>query len=304
MLIVLGTLLALLLVPVLGGSLRGLSTLRLRSGWMIALALGVQVVCISLVPTWPLVLLATAHGATYLLAAAFVWRNRRLPGLPLLALGGFLNAVTITLNHGTLPASAAALRRAGLPVTEDQFINSAVMAHPRLAFLGDVYASPSWLPLHNVYSIGDFVVLAGAVWAVQRSCRTVLARDPRTLLGVLPAQRSAQPDLGVRRPVHVPLPLRPPAAAPQAVQPYVGARHLTVVAGGRGAVRVGVADLHRAVRLLPNPYADPQPAADHPAHRPLGQTQPGAEQRRGPERIVWEVDPIDAKLQEGERRQG
>jgi hypothetical protein len=183
MLIIAAALLAVVLVPPLGGKLRGLADLRLTSGWLIALALGVQVLCISVFPTWPRLLLASAHGATYLLAALFVWRNRRLPGLPLLALGGALNAVTIGLNGGTLPASASALRRAGLPVTEDQFINSGVLAHPKLAFLGDVFASPSWLPLRNVYSVGDLLILAGAIWAVHRSCRSLLARDPRGWLG-------------------------------------------------------------------------------------------------------------------------
>ena len=45
-----------------------------------------------------------------------------------------------------------------------------------------VLASPSWLPLQNVYSVGDLLILAGAVWLVHRTCGTVLARDPGVLL--------------------------------------------------------------------------------------------------------------------------
>jgi hypothetical protein len=176
MLILAGTILSLLLVPLLRGQLGRLADLRLAQPWLIASALGLQVLCISVIPGWPRPLLVSMHAASYVLAAVFVWRNRALPGLPLLALGGFLNAFTIALNGGTLPASRSALLRAGLPVEEKDFINSGVLAHPKLGFLGDVFASPSWLPLHNVYSVGDLLILAGAVWLVNSTCQTVLGR--------------------------------------------------------------------------------------------------------------------------------
>ena len=190
MLILAGTLLAIALVPLLGGRLAGLARLRLDSGWLIGLALGLQVLSISVFPSWPRPLLVVMHGASYALAAWFVWRNRKVPGLPVLALGGFLNAFTIALNGGTLPASESALRKAGLPLTKDEFVNSGVLEDPQLPFLGDVFASPSWLPLQNVYSIGDLLILAGAVWAVHRTCDTVLARAPRLYVQALrgPAQ--------------------------------------------------------------------------------------------------------------------
>ena len=181
MLILAGTTLALLLVPVLGGRLSALTGLVLRQAWLLPVALGLQIVCISIVPTWPRPPLIAMHVLSYGLAAWFVWRNRRLPGLAVLALGGLLNAVAITVNGGTMPASARALRQAGLPATQDRFLNSALLRHPRLAVLGDNYPSPAWLPLHNVYSVGDLLILAGFVWMIQRSCRTVLARDPRPL---------------------------------------------------------------------------------------------------------------------------
>ena len=180
MLILAGTLLALLTVPLLGGRWQELSALRLRHGWLVAVALGLQVLCISIVPTWPRVPLVAMHVLSYGLAGGFVWLNRRLPGLAVLALGGFLNAVTIALNGGTLPASASALRRAGRPVARDRFVNSGVRVHPHLSVLGDNYASPSWLPLHNVYSLGDFLILAGAVWMIHALCGSRLTRRRRT----------------------------------------------------------------------------------------------------------------------------
>ena len=179
MLILLGTVLAVLLVPLLGGSLRHLITLELRKGWLVGVALLLQVLAITVVPTWPRPPLVAMHLLSYLLAAAFVWENRALPGVGLLAAGSLANAVTIGLNGGTLPASESALRTAGVPLDPQRFVNSGVLTHPKLAFLGDNYPSPTWLPLHNVYSIGDMLILAGAVWLVHRTCGSWLARDPR-----------------------------------------------------------------------------------------------------------------------------
>lgn len=178
MLVLLGTLLALLLVVPLGGRLHNLSLLRLRQGWLVGLALLLQVLAITIVPTWPRMLLVGLHLLSYLLAAVFVWRNRALPGLWLLATGAASNGVAIALNGGTLPASESALRAAGVPIAPHRFVNSGVVHHPRLAFLGDNYASPSWLPLHNAYSVGDLLILAGAVWLLHRTCGSVLARNP------------------------------------------------------------------------------------------------------------------------------
>ena len=109
---------------------------------------------------WPHAVLVALHLASYALIAVALWYNRRLPGLPLLTLGGALNGVVIALNGGTLPASARALRHAGI-TTNANFTNSGVLPHPILKPLGDIVATPSWLPFRNVISIGDIVVLLG-----------------------------------------------------------------------------------------------------------------------------------------------
>lgn len=192
MLILVATLLAMLLVPLLGGRLSGLQGIDLRGGRLVAGALALQVLAISIVPSWPHAFLVTAHGLSYVLAAAFLWVNRRIAGVPLLAAGGGLNALAIAANGGQMPASEAAVRQAGLPVEVDHFVNSGVLEDPRLSFLGDVFASPSWLPLQNVYSPGDLLLLAGAVWVVHRACRTVLARDPRPWLRAVRTGRSGR----------------------------------------------------------------------------------------------------------------
>lgn len=198
MLILAGTVVAMLLVPLTGGRLGLLSTFTPRCGRLVAAALALQVLVITVVPGWPRPLLVAGHGLSYVLAGAFVWVNRRLPGLALLCAGGALNALVIVSNGGQMPASAVAVRTAGLAADSEHFLNSGVVASPRLGALGDVFASPSWLPLHNVYSPGDLLLLAGAAWAVHRTCRTVLARDPRPALqrlrrtGPAPARRTVQ----------------------------------------------------------------------------------------------------------------
>jgi hypothetical protein len=157
-LVIAGCLLALLTPLLAGRSLAGLLRLRLAGLPLVWAALLVQVVAVE-VPL-PHLLAAVTHLASYVLAAAFLWLNRALRGLPVVALGAACNAVTIALNGGTLPASATAVRRAGIPAGDD-FLNSAVLPHPVLPWLGDVFAWPEPLPLANVFSVGDVLIVLG-----------------------------------------------------------------------------------------------------------------------------------------------
>ena len=67
-----------------------------------------------------------------------------------------------------MPASAQALRTAGLVADPDVYSNSVLLSDPRLLFLGDVFAVPKSWPLANVYSIGDLVIVFGAAYTVHR----------------------------------------------------------------------------------------------------------------------------------------
>jgi hypothetical protein len=157
--LVLAACLLALLSPLLAGrSLAGLLQVRLAGLPLVWAALLVQVVAVE-VPL-PHLLAAGTHLASYVLAAAFLWLNRDLRGLPVVALGAACNAGTIALNGGTLPASAAAVRLAGIDADE-QFLNSAVLPDPVLPWLGDVFAWPQPLPLANVFSVGDVLIVLG-----------------------------------------------------------------------------------------------------------------------------------------------
>ena len=162
-----------LLVAALTGrsSLQRIVALRIRHVWLLWAALADQILVISIIPDTNASALALAHIASYALAAICLWVNRRIPGILVIGAGGLLNGVTIALNGGTLPASAAALRASGHPGTAGDFANSAVLPDAKLAFFGDIFATPSWLPGHNVFSIGDAVVWLGLAWLLWRTCR-------------------------------------------------------------------------------------------------------------------------------------
>jgi len=106
-------------------------------------------------------LLAAVHIATYVLAGAFGWRNSRVPGVAVIALGGALNGIlrhqrrhsagvperAATGRHRPLGGRVHQRRRAGAP--------EAAVAR----------------------------ILLGVGWGAHRSCGSVLARWPRQRLG-------------------------------------------------------------------------------------------------------------------------
>lgn len=169
-LLVVPVLLSALSVPLLGGRLTALAELRLRWTPALLAALALQVVVLWLAPGWPDAVLAIGHVASYGSAAVFLAANRHVPWLWLIGLGGLFNLAAIAANGGRMPASPAALESAGLPAPEG-FSNSTVVADARLAFLGDVFATPSGLgPFSNVFSVGDVCLVVGAALALHRIC--------------------------------------------------------------------------------------------------------------------------------------
>jgi hypothetical protein len=173
-------LLALAAVPLLGGDLRRLADVRPRGIWVVFGALVVQVVVITFMPSDWHTFEATAHILTYVVALAFIAVNWRIPGMVIIGIGTFCNGFTIAINGGTLPASPSAEAVVNFHKHGRGLDNSATLAHPHLAWLGDRFASPAFLPLRNVMSIGDLIILAGAIVLVLRvtgvTWHTVLRR--------------------------------------------------------------------------------------------------------------------------------
>jgi MFS family permease len=134
--------------------------------WTLFASLLIQIVIISIVPTWPEGLLAGAHLFSYLLAGVFVIANRHIPGWWVMALGGGMNLIAIGANGGVMPASAGAFHSAGIATQGDVFLNSQIVSSPNLGFLGDVFSVGS--PIHAVFSIGDLLLIAGSIIAIHR----------------------------------------------------------------------------------------------------------------------------------------
>jgi hypothetical protein len=149
-----------LTVPLARGRLTALADLELRRSWLALAGIGVQVLIIEVFPDAPGWLSEGVHMVSYLLLGAFAWSNRRIPGVPLIIVGGLLNFVAIVANGGVMPADPdLALHVAGA----EGFVNAGAVENPRLLFLGDVFATPSWFPLYNVFSVGDVLMVLGVL---------------------------------------------------------------------------------------------------------------------------------------------
>ena len=153
-----------------GSDLRRLGQLRLRYTWLVWLALADQIVVISVLPGQR-GFSSLANLASYGLAALFAILNNRSAGTWTVAAGGASNLVAIVANGGTMPATPDALEASGWHATTGHFANSAALTRPRVAFLGDVFATPSWLPVHSVFSLGDIVIVIGVALFLHKTCR-------------------------------------------------------------------------------------------------------------------------------------
>jgi hypothetical protein len=167
-------------VPLARGRIGALADLPLRRPWLAFAAIAIQVVVISLLPGGVHALHTTLHVLSYFLLGAFAWSNRRIAGVPIIAVGGLSNFLAIAANGGIMPADANAIASLAHTTAEGDFANSQVLEHPKLLFLGDVFATPASWPLHNVFSVGDMILIVGVAVLVHVACGTRLV--PRRFL--------------------------------------------------------------------------------------------------------------------------
>jgi len=160
-----------------GGRLDRLASLRIRA-WPVAVAgLIVQLVLFSplgadLAGQLGPVLYVGSTAAVLLV----VLLNVRIPGLALVAAGAALNLAAIVANGGRMPADPAALASLGASIG-DGYSNSVVLPDPALRPLTDVFAMPAWLPLANVFSIGDVLIGVGVAIAIAVGMRGAPVRE-------------------------------------------------------------------------------------------------------------------------------
>lgn len=118
---------------------------------------------------------------------ALVMANRRVPGMPVVALGMFLNLLVVVVNAG-MPLSGDAAAKIGAQASDiagglQGGFYELVTQSTHLAFLGDVIAVPGPQGVRSVVSLGDLVMLLGAGVVVAIGMRSSVAPEGRSTSG-------------------------------------------------------------------------------------------------------------------------
>jgi hypothetical protein len=148
------------------GSPSRLGDLRFRRAPLIAVGLLIQVALFSS----PLgnalgELAAPVYVVSNVAVLVAVVANLAIPGLWLVLAGGASNLVAIIANGGYMPVSPDALAAMGrLP--KEGYSNSLPMDNVVLGPLTDIFTMPAWVPMSNVFSVGDILLGVGAAIAV------------------------------------------------------------------------------------------------------------------------------------------
>jgi hypothetical protein len=158
----------------LGGRLGNLSQMHLKHTWLVLASFLPQFVIFTPLGEGIDESVSVAiHLVTYVMLLAFIALNRRDPGITFAGVGVVANALVIFANGGYMPASPRALDYAGFVTTSETHYNSAVADHGvRLLMLGDVMATPDWVPLvSNVFSVGDVLIAIGVAIVIAQGMR-------------------------------------------------------------------------------------------------------------------------------------
>ena len=156
----------LLLGYLTGGSAARLGALRLSWAPLIVLGMAVQLALFSS----PLGnAIGDAAPVVYVLSNLVVLvavaANLAVPGLVLVLAGGASNLLAIVANGGYMPVSPGALE-AMERLPKEGYSNSAPRVDVILGPLTDIFTMPTWVPMANVFSVGDVLIGAGVAIAV------------------------------------------------------------------------------------------------------------------------------------------
>jgi hypothetical protein len=159
-----------------GGRLEGLTALRLR--WVPLMLLGL-IVQVAIFTEAVGRAVGDAGPAIYVASTAAVLvavlRNVGVPGVAVIAAGAGCNLAAIVANGGWMPADPTAL--ASIGGLDDGYTNSIVVADPALRPLTDIFALPAWLPLSNVFSVGDVLIGVGIAATIALAMRAARAAE-------------------------------------------------------------------------------------------------------------------------------
>ena len=153
------------------GRLKNIASKPLRWKYLPLAALLVQLVIfsdLSVVKDMPSIITAALHIASYACLLIFAVKNIRNAGIAMIGSGIFLNSLVIFLNDGFMPTSPENLKSTSVGSSADliaggEAVNNSIKltAETALPWLGDIFRMPSWMPLSNVFSIGDVLIAAG-----------------------------------------------------------------------------------------------------------------------------------------------
>jgi hypothetical protein len=171
-----------------GGSLRNLAGLQLRMPWLAGVAFGIQLLIFTPFRETPLIGVATEVLYIFSMALVVGWIliNRYLPGALFMAAGVVANTAAIVANGGLMPIWPVAAQIAGrldlYPETGERVINNSLAAESgvQLWLLTDILPMPAWVPLANVFSIGDVLMTVGACLLCYRTIRSTPEPVPAT----------------------------------------------------------------------------------------------------------------------------
>jgi MFS family permease len=159
-----------------GGTLPRLADLRLHWIGLLGLALAVRLLAgLSISTGQGPVDLAEAWGLplTYGLIVVWLYRNWRVPGLQVAAIGVTMNTIAVLLHAGKMPVFEGSLLAAGLSPADlvgDPFhVLLAAASTAEFVRQGGMFGDVVPIPIpviNDVISIGDVLLWVGIVWAI------------------------------------------------------------------------------------------------------------------------------------------
>jgi hypothetical protein len=179
-----------------GGRLTNLTNLRIRFGWVIFIALLLQIVAFSSFFQQSFSsLVAPVYILSEVALLAVLGLNIKVDGLELFFFGVLMNLAAIVANGGFMPVESGAMLMAGraedveaLKVLAHSSNSVLLTETTRLPFLADIFAVPASLPLANVFSLGDVFLALGVFVAVRQG---MLLKA--TSLSPAPSEAEARP---------------------------------------------------------------------------------------------------------------
>ena len=151
----------------------------LHSAWLALVAVALQIPLLRAPPgpTQDLGVQRALYLASFLLLLAFVWRNRRIPGILIVGIGVICNLLVILLNGGFMPITPETLVEINPGSTVEQWPVGTHYGYSkdvielqhatRFWALSDTLVVPPPLPRPTAFSVGDLVIAAGIVVLMQ-----------------------------------------------------------------------------------------------------------------------------------------